>query len=296
MLQSMTGFSSGTIEVKTKSGKLALVVEMKTINSRYFEATCKLPMALSSLETKIVSRLQSILSRGRLYLTVRFSEESEVRENISPSLNMVDQYVRAIETLKSKFNLSGSLSISDVIALPNVFEQGKNEFDEQEEATFLEAIEQVAQKLIQTRLQEGDRLLVDLQKRFATCAQKIGDISVHFEQLMQEQKDLVDKQLALVQSGDEQAKHQLDDLCISLNKMDIHEEITRFNSHLAGVRDLLHDKKPQDKGKRFDFILQELLREVNTLMAKCSHFSISSLSVDIKVELEKIREQIQNIV
>lgn len=296
MLQSMTGFSSGTITVPTQRGNLVLVLEMKTINSRYFEATCKLPSALSPLETKIISLLQAKLSRGRLYLTMRFSEESEVHEEISPSLSTIKQYISAIDLLKTTFALAGELTVSDILTLPNAFEQERREFDEAEEKAILEAIEKIVKKLIETRFQEGARLQIDLEKRFATCAQKIEAINVHFEQIMQEHKELIDKQLAIVQAGDELAKHQLDDLYVSLNKMDIHEEITRFNSHLASVRALLIDVKPQDKGKRFDFILQELLREVNTLMAKCSHFTISSLSVDIKVELEKIREQIQNIV
>ncbi len=296
MLLSMTGFGSGTIVINTRSGKLSLTVEMKTINSRYFEATCKLPITLSSLEVKILNLLQSCFGRGRLYLIARFTEDSEVFENVNPSLKVIEQYIAAANLVKAKFNLSGDLSVTDVLGLPNAFELGKSEFTADEEKEILAGMGKIAEKLTLMRTQEGARLQADLEKRFAVCAQKIADISVYFEQVMQEQKDLVDKQLALSQGGDEQAKHQLEEAYVTLNKMDVHEEITRFNSHLASVRDLLKDAKQHDKGKRFDFILQELLREVNTLMAKCSHFTISSLSVDIKVELEKAREQIQNIV
>lgn len=296
MLLSMTGFGSGSVVINTRAGKLSLLVEMKTINSRYFEATCKLPITLSSLEVKILNLLQASLSRGRLYLVARFAEDSEIFENVSPSLKVIEQYVTAAALVKKKFNLSGDISVTDVLTLPNVFELGRSEFTAEEEKEILVGIEKVAAQLTQMRTQEGARLQVDLENRFALCAQKIADISVYFEQVMQDQKDLVDKQLALSQGGDEQAKHQLEELYGTLNKMDIHEEITRFNSHLVSVRDLLKDGKNRDKGKRLDFILQELLREVNTLMAKCSHFTISSLSVDIKVELEKAREQIQNIV
>ncbi len=296
MLLSMTGFGSGTIVINTRAGKLSLVVEMKTINSRYFEATCKLPITLSSLEVKILNLLQVSLGRGRLYLIARFAEDSEIFENVSPSLKVIEQYVAAANLIKKKFNLSGDLSVTDVLGLPNVFELGKSEFTAEEEKEILAGMQKVAAQLTQMRAQEGARLQVDLEQRFAVCALKIADIKVYFEQVMQEQKDLVDKQLILSQGGDEQAKHQLDELYATLNKMDIHEEITRFNSHLVSVRELLKDVKHHDKGKRFDFIFQELLREVNTLMAKCAHYTISSLSVDIKVELEKAREQIQNIV
>jgi uncharacterized protein (TIGR00255 family) len=296
MLQSMTGFGSGTIVINTRAGKLSLAVEMKTVNSRYFEATCKLPITLSSLEIRILNLLQNCLGRGRLYLVARFAEDSEIFENVSPSLKVIEQYVVVASLLKKKFNLSGELSVADVLSLPNVFEFGKNEFTTEEEKEVLSGMEKIAAQVKQMRIQEGARLEADLEKRFALCAGKITDISIYFEQVMQEQKDLIDKNLTLSQTGDEQAKRQLDELYITLNKMDIHEEITRFNSHLTSVRELLKDTKHNDKGKRFDFILQELLREINTLMAKCAHFTISSLSVDIKVELEKAREQIQNIV
>lgn len=296
MLVSMTGFGSGTIVIDTRFGKLSLVVEMKTVNSRYFEATCKLPLTLSGLEVKIVNLLQGLLARGRLYLIARFAEDSEVFENVTLSPKVVEKYLEAAGEIKKKFHVTGDLSVADIFALPNVFEVGRTEFTEAEEKDILAGIERIAEQLVQMRMQEGARLQLDLEKRFAICAQKIADISVYFEQVMQEQKELVDKQLALSKDGDEQAKHQLDESYVTLNKMDIHEEITRFNSHLVSVRELLKDAKHQDKGKRFDFILQELLREINTLMAKCAHFTISSLSVDIKVELEKAREQIQNIV
>jgi uncharacterized protein (TIGR00255 family) len=292
----MTGFGSGMVVINTRAGKLSLLVEMKTINSRYFEATCKLPITLSSLEVKILNLLQGSLGRGRLYLVARFAEDSEIVENVTPSLKVIEQYIAAANLVKKKFNLSGDFSVTDVLGLPNVFELGRNEFTEDEEKEFLAGIEKIAEQLTQMRTQEGSRLQIDLEKRFALCAQKIADISIYFEQVMQDQKDLVDKQLALSQGGDEQAKLQLEELYVNLNKIDIHEEITRFNSHLASVRELLKDAKHHDKGKRLDFILQELLREINTLMAKCAHFTISSLSVDIKVELEKAREQIQNIV
>ena len=113
---------------------------------------------------------------------------------------------------------------------------------------------------------------------------------------MAEQKKKIDEQLIIVQNDTDASKTALDDLYVELNKMDIHEEITRFNGHLESVNKLLVAADHVDKGKRIDFILQELLRETNTIMAKCSTFGISSCGIDIKVELEKAREQVQNVV
>jgi uncharacterized protein (TIGR00255 family) len=182
------------------------------------------------------------------------------------------------------------------MTLPDVFVQERTELSESDESTILEAIVRVLKKLDGVRTEEGKRLQKDLEKRFAVCHDRISKIEKHFDRLMIEKKNLIDRQLSSIQAGDEMAKVQAEDLYASVNKMDIHEEITRFNSHLTSVTQLFRDKKQPDKGKRLDFILQELLREINTLMAKCASFDISSLAIDVKVELEKAREQVQNIV
>ena len=113
--------------------------------------------------------------------------------------------------------------------------------------------------------------------------------------MIQTVKNNIAEKIALVEKGDELAKLQLEDLYGVLNKIDVHEEITRFQSHLKSIDSLFANER-REKGKRLDFILQELLRETNTTMAKCSNYDISSMCVDIKVELEKAREQVQNIV
>lgn len=296
MLLSMTGFSTGRIVVKTKSGLLSLIVEVKTFNTRFFETVCKLPPALSAFEVKIVNEIQQKLLRGRVYLAIRFAQDNEAFERVVPALGIVEGYLEASALLKKKFKLSGTLSLADVLSLPDVFVQDKSELLPKEEQLFFAELHKIIDELVVTRRQEGVRLQKDFEKRFAVCKSRINDIEKRFDSLMAEKKALIDKQLSLVQSGDEQAKSQSEDLYASINKMDVHEEITRFKSHLEGVTFVIQDKKQVDKGKRLDFILQELLREINTLMAKCSNFDISSLSVDVKVELEKAREQIQNIV
>lgn len=296
MLSSMTGYSNGTVVLHTKNGEFAVELELKTINSRYFEALCKLPASFSFLELKIVNLLQERLIRGRTYVTVRFTEGNEAFDAVVPSLKVVQGYVDAAKTIKSKFSLNGELTLPDLMRLPNVFVQQKSELNEQEQKEFFEGLLRLVEKLLKTRAEEGARLQADLEGRFDLCAKKISEIEKFFNVAITEHKKLVDEQLKLSQSGDEFAKKQAEDLLLSLNKMDIHEEITRFVSHLKSIKTVLSDKSMLEKGKRFDFILQELLREINTLMAKCTTFDVSSISVDIKVELEKAREQVQNIV
>ena len=292
----MTGYANGTIALQTKNGDFALEIEIKTINSRYYEALCKLPPSFSFLEIKMVNLLQEKLIRGRTYLTLRFGEGNEAFEALIPSMKIVEGYINASKAIKDKFTLQGELTMMDIMTLPNVFVQQKSELSESEQEKFFVGLNELIDKLVKNREAEGLRLEKDLESRFESCGKKIVEIEKSFKLAVDAQKNLIDEQLKLTQNGDDLAKKQLEDLMVGLNKMDIQEEITRFNSHLKSVRNIFADKSVLEKGKHLDFILQELLREINTLMAKCPNFNISSLGVDVKVELEKAREQIQNIV
>lgn len=295
-LLSMTGFCSRVLNGQLgAAGKVSLAIEMKAINSRFFEVVCKLPTILNALEVRIINMLQKKLIRGRVYLNVRFAEDNDVLDSMVPSRKALDNYIAAAKFLKENYGISGDLSARDVFSLPNVFVQAKDALQEDEEQLILELINKAADELTKTRLEEGSTLVADFTARFVLCAERIEKIAVLFEQVMLSLKQQIDaKLLEYEQKANDQVKIQLDDLYSTLNKSDIHEEITRFKSHLASVYALL-EAQQLEKGKRLDFILQELLRETNTIMAKCSNFDISSFGVDIKVELEKAREQVQNI-
>lgn len=292
----MTGYANGTVLLKTKNGNFSLEIEIKTINSRYYEALCKLPPSFSFLEIKIINLLQEKLIRGRTYLTLRFVDGNEAFEALTPSMKIIEGYLNSSKIIKDKFLLQGELTVKDIITLPNVFVQQKSELSENEQNNFFVGLNELIDKLVKSREAEGIRLEKDLEFRFESCGEKIIEIEKNFKLAVDAQKHLIDKQIKLTQNGDDLAKKQLDELMIGLNKMDIQEEITRFNSHLKSVRNIFANKTVIEKGKHLDFILQELLREINTLMAKCPNFNISSIAVDVKVELEKAREQIQNIV
>lgn len=295
-LFSMTGFGSKSATVVlSKLGKLVFFVEIKSINSRFFETQCKLPPALSNLEIKIMNLLQKKLIRGRIYLNLRFANENEAFEEIMPSLKTAEQYLNAQARLKQTFKLDSSLSLDTLLQLPNVLISAQEQLTEQDEEAILGEISSAGDNLLRAREQEGATLLIDLKKRFAICKEKMALANKYSQDLMIRLKQEIDKNLPLVEQGDELAKVRLEELYMTVNKADVHEEITRFNSHLKSVDELF--KSPTiEKGKHLDFILQELLRETNTTMAKCNDFNISSCCIDIKIELEKAREQTQNLV
>jgi len=296
VLFSMTGFSSRTVCLPiNKKEKILFLVEIKSVNSRFFEAVCKIPYALNHLEIKIIQELKSKLMRGRVYLSIRPEEDSGSFETVKPSLKLIDGYIKAIKEIKTKFKISGEISVSDFLTLPDVFVTQKTNISQSLEKEILKNVSLAIDELLESRLAEGKNLQKDLEKRFEICGQKVNKIKTAFERLMQKYKKQIQEILPLQKDGDDQTKLKLDELYSILNKIDVHEEIIRFKSHLSRVKKVIKEKT-DEKGKKLDFILQELMRESNTILAKCSDGDISAMAVDIKVELEKAREQTQNIV
>lgn len=297
MFLSMTSYASKTESFTiTKNNKISLVMDLKSINSRFFECSCKLPSVLSSLEVKMIHLLKAKLLRGRVFLNIRILETDGVMTKINPSKKLLEEYLKALNIVKKEFGIAGNMTLSDVLNLPNIFSAESVGIDQKTEKLILLVIDKLADDLIKSRAVEGAELKKDLDKHFIVCSKKILDVKKRFTIYIKEKKQEIKKLLVKYKkNADEGIKLKLDELYSVLNKIDINEEVVRFESHLKNAQKVMNDNEIE-KGKRLDFILQELLREANTTLAKCSDFNISNLAVDIKVELEKIREQIQNIV
>lgn len=296
MILSMTGFSSQTSVLSIRGReKTSVVVEIKSLNSRFFEATCKLPSSLNFLEIPLVNELKQKLLRGRVFVSVRVGGNGDVFEKVTLGEKIVKEYLAAAKKLKKKHKVSGDLEVADLVGLPSVFSFEREPVGKSFETSIMKIIRQAIDKLISTRKVEGRRLSSDLKKRFDLCNKHIDSIKKLFDVFMKKKKEEVKNLLILAKNGDQEAERQVSDCYDLINKIDINEEIVRFKSHLKNAKKLLTIKQ-QEKGKRFEFNLQELSREINTIAAKCSNFNISSLAVDVKVELEKVREQVQNIV
>ncbi len=295
MLVSMTGYSNKTFDVEIKPGQqVSISVELKTLNSRFFEMTSRVPSVLNFLETTILALLKKKFVRGRVYLTMHIESYEETFETIRPSIKTAQGYITALRAIQQKSQMPGEVTISDLVALPNIFVSEKAGISPDAKQTILTGVEAVADTLVEVRKAEGAHLHQDLNERVSACEHNIERIALNYDQHMESHKKLVTTTLVAAQTGDDEAKNKLDDLYTLMNKIDISEEITRFKSHLFTIKDILKSES-MEKGKRCDFTVQELLRETNTIAAKASHFDISTSAVDIKVELEKAREQIQNV-
>lgn len=296
MLSSMTGFSSQTVSLLLKSGStISLEVELKSLNSKFFEASCKLPGSINFLEISIINLLKKKLVRGRLSLSVRVDGSGDLFERVVPALRVIKDYIVSIQEIKKQLKIPGELTISDVISLPNIFSFEKTGIEKGMESSILKIISKVGDQVAVMRRVEGKQLQEDLEKRFVLCGDYIDQIKKLFDHFIKQQKVEIKKLIVLSENGNQEAEKSLGERYELLNKIDIHEEIVRFRSHLKVINKLLKSMQIE-KGRRLDFMLQELARETNTITAKCSKFEIGSVAVDIKVELEKAREQVQNIV
>lgn len=296
MIRSMTGFASASATLNIKDTQVLVSLSIKSLNSRYFDANCKLHYPLSNLETEFVSLFKSKLHRGSITFIIHLANPMAFKGAIEPSIATLKNYLQALDTIKKTFALEGSLSIANILLLPNIFISQETELDEQSKASILQATHALIEALIQEQKNEGQALKKDILARLAIIEKEIDAIQIAFEALLVTQKQKLNE--ALVQLEQDESKFadaQKNALYTLLDKMDVHEEIIRFKNHLKNVIIIL-ESSDIEKGKRIDFTLQELLREINTITAKCADGAISSHSINVKVELEKAREQTQNIV
>jgi uncharacterized protein (TIGR00255 family) len=302
MTQSMTGFASKIVEIPiSKTEKLSLSMDIKALNSRYFETTCKLPHVLSHCEVAIQRILKKKLQRGHIYLIIKVQHDA-TRHVAIPSKATIEQYLQAIHEIQKICKIKEPISLTTVLSLPNIFQIEEGNVHGTAQENILNAVQDLADELIATRQSEGKILELDIAMHMKAVMKKLQLVHKSSLKVCKEKKESLDILISKLQSipTDQVSveKCMLDNqkivLLAELEKIDIHEEIVRAESHAKNIIDLLKDKNIS-KGKKLDFTLQELNREINTIASKCCHSVISSLTIDMKTDVEKAREQAQNI-
>lgn len=309
---SMTGFSSLNITLPFKDG-LNLTMTLKSLNSKYFEFNSKLPFALSSIETNLIKQFKSKLVRGNINFNLYLSNQNLLSVSIEPDFNLLTQYLDSIKRIQNQYNISGDIKIKDILRLPDIFlhkEIPSSDIAKEINTILTQYIEQLIESLIQERLQEGTILAKDIFNRIMLMQNYIQQLEPRALIIIDQKKEFINQTLInLFNNIHKNLNPPSNNLEINtstseyialaiynqLDKIDIHEEIVRFKSHLNMLINLLKADLIE-KGKKIDFILQELFREINTITAKCADSEISNLAINIKVEIEKAREQAQNIV
>lgn len=295
----MTGFASYSITITNRAGISAdFVITLKTVNSRFFELKCRLPYALNYLETELSKQMKTKLHRGYATFNIGINNQAIFQGSIQPNTMLAQSYLNGLATIKKECHVPGEVSISDLIQIKDIFAVQETVLEEDTViiGPLMKAIDIVLQKLHESRVHEGSSLYHDLQERHEFAQREIRLIAHKSAVDMQRRRQVLnDELLAFEDQQSEAAQLRKQTLTHELDRTDIHEEVIRFQAHLDALKETIEN--PQiEKGRRIDFTLQELSREINTIASKCSNAEIGAHTINIKVELEKAREQAQNII
>jgi uncharacterized protein (TIGR00255 family) len=291
MLKSMTGF--GRAEGETTLGKV--MVESRSVNHRYCDINIKLPKRLSLFENRIKEIVRSQVSRGRIDVSIRLDNLGEEKVQLSVDLDLAKQYYRVLQDLKEKLQLKDEITL-------NLLAGGKDLITAKEESGDIEPywqevlpiLKQSFKNMDDMKQLEGESLVKDLQQRLEHIAKQLQLIKQQLpSRLKAYHIRLQDRLRSLLEGMEIDPSRFQQEIAFLAERADITEEIVRAESHLAQFNTLLGGNEPV--GRKMDFLLQEIHREVNTVSAKVNDAEISQRVVEIKSELEKIREQVQNI-
>jgi len=293
MIQSMTGY--GRIESIQNGRKYS--VEMKSLNHRYLEISLRLPTILSPLELDIKKRISSKFTRGRIEAIIRMDSEcsSVIESRYELNLPLIRNYYELLTQLREEFKLEEEITLSMMTGFRDAFTQKEPGLDLS--ATWEElgtVLDTAMTALIDMREKEGKNVCDDLVLRVGLIIKSLDSITLRAPKVVSEYQERLGERVKELVGGialDELRLQQ--EVAIMAEKCDISEEIVRLNSHIEQFRDLLESRDAV--GRNMDFLIQEMIREVNTIGSKSSDAEISRKVIDIKSELSRIREQVQNI-
>lgn len=291
MLKSMTGFGRASEQID----RLDVTVEIKSVNHRYFEFSCRMPRAYQFLEEKLKSVCQKNISRGKIELSVFVEDTSENSTAVEINHSFAKGYIEALRELSKKYRIKNDVKASDFIGNNDVFKVKRNELpDEVVTDAVVTVTEKAIQSFIEMRTVEGERLCEDIANRTQTILSKVALIEERSPETVKAYRERLEQKVReLLESATVDEQRLITETAIFADKVAVDEETVRLRSHIKQLNSLLNESMPM--GKKLDFIVQEMNRETNTIGSKCQDVDIAHIVVDIKSEIEKIREQVQNI-
>jgi uncharacterized protein (TIGR00255 family) len=285
----MTGF--GLAEASTPSGTYR--VEIRGVNNRFFEMQLRQPRFVNNLEHQVRKEVQSVISRGSLNVIIACDREEGGRE-LSYDKQAVQQYIKILREIKNRYKLKGDVSLEELITFSDIIKAGTAAFDEE---TVWKHVRPVLAKALsafqKTREKEAAFILKDLKRTLAGIERTLQFVEDRAPVRMKEYSESLRERIAKLSSVEVDPSRIAVEIAVLADKLDIAEECTRLRAHLAKFNEDLRAGEPA--GKRLSFLLQEMNREANTIGSKANDTEIAHRSVSLKEDIEKIREQIQNI-
>ncbi len=291
MVKSMTGFGREHVVANGRE----IIVEIRSVNHRYYEFTARTPRSYGYLDEKLKTFLKSGISRGKVEVSVTIYNQEGTDAQIELNESVAKGYLDALRGSAEKLGLEDDLTLSAIMRLPDVFTVVKKTDDEEVIWNEVKAVAQVAlDRFVEMRTVEGQKMYDDISSRLDYIEKTVGKIEAQSPNVSKSYSDrLYAKIKEVLEDKNVDEQRVITEVAIFSEKVAIDEETVRLRSHIAQFRDLIKSQEPV--GRKLDFLVQELNREVNTIGSKAQDLSITKMVVDLKSEIEKIREQIQNI-
>ena len=287
----MTGF--GRSEIVNDERKI--VVEIKAVNHRYCDMNVKLPKKLNYFENNIRNLLKTYIQRGKVDVFVFYEDYTKSNVCVKYNKDIAAEYIAYLDSMAKDFNIENNVNTTLIGRFPEVFTLEEQPGDEDEIWGYLkEAVEEAATKFVESRIKEGDNLKADLIAKLDNMLSMVSVIEAKSPEIIADYKQKLTEKV-----GELAANTQIDEqriateVVIYADKVCVDEEIVRLKSHIEGTKQILEEGGAV--GRKLDFIAQEMNREANTTLSKSTSLEISDIGIDLKTEIEKVREQIQNI-
>ena len=289
-MKSLTGFGRASLESNGKN----YIIEIKTVNNKYSDITVKSPKRLSFMEDKIRKQIANRITRGKVEVSVSFFDFSNKSKNVVLNKEIAKEYIKQLREIADENNLSENISVVEIAKLPDILNSIDSDNDEEIAGEALKCLNMALDSLIEMRKAEGENIKQDLLVRIERVQNLVDKIAENSKGIVEEYVSKLEKRVKEILKTDVVDENRIaQEAVIYADKTSIEEELTRLNSHIVQFKELVNSDGPV--GKKLDFMIQEMNRETNTIGSKAGSGEITKAVIDLKVELEDIREQIQNI-
>lgn len=287
----MTGF--GRCEIAEADRKIT--VEMKSVNHRYLDVTIKMPKKLNFFEAAIRTELKNYMQRGKVDLFITYEDFTESNVCVKYNKELAAEYMQYFDRMAEDFSLDNDIRVSTLARFPEILTMEEQTVDEEQLWKLLDkALKGAAENFVETRIREGENLRNDLIAKLEGMLAHVDFITERSPEIIEEYKEKLTKKVEeLLSDKQVDESRLLMEVTIFADKVCVDEELVRLRSHITATRDTL--LAGGSIGRKLDFIAQEMNREANTILSKSSDLEISNRAIELKTEIEKVREQIQNI-
>ena len=291
MIKSMTGFGHGEFV----NEKYHFTVEIKSVNHRYLDMNIRLPKKLGLFENAVRTLLKEYLERGKVDVFITYEDLTEGSSSLRCNENMAAQYLSYLREMAEKFQIENDVTVSKLARFPDVFVMEEEPLDEEELWSGLEqAVRNAAERFAESRAREGEHLKQDLLEKLAVMDSYVDVIEARSPVLLEEYRQRLSAKLQEVLKDTALDESRIAaEVVIYADRICVDEETVRLRSHIKGTKDALN--AGGSIGRKLDFIAQEMNREANTILSKTTDLELSNIGISLKTDIEKVREQIQNI-